>query len=99
MLTPTKSKSLAFEIDIKEITEPTMTQSPSAMKVKERLEQRKMQVLSNSGEKGSSVEEKIEKAKAKRMTSLMAKTTAMQEKYSQKMTTVAQQKQFREIKN
>ncbi len=33
------------------------------------------------------------------MTSLMAKTTAMQEKYSQKMTTVAQQKHFREIKN
>jgi hypothetical protein len=41
MLTPTKSKSIAFDIEIKEATEQPSTQSPTTMKVKERLEQRK----------------------------------------------------------
>ena len=39
MLTPTKSKALAFDI---EVTTTNSTPSKSAMKVKERLEQRKM---------------------------------------------------------
>ena len=69
MLTPTKSKAFAFEIDFKDSEQAHKNNASPSMKVKERLEQRKQEALTSSAEKTTHLtfEEKLEKAKEKRM--------------------------------
>ena len=77
MTTPTKSKPLAFDIEIKESMSMNM-KSPagkSAQKIKERLEQRKMQ-LEGVEEKLSieQLKEKLDKANEKKQKKFEDKT-------------------------
>jgi hypothetical protein len=94
MMTPTKNQALAFEIDIKE-TNNSHGKSPSksSMKVKERLEQRK-QMIQNSDEKMNVdlVQEKIEKAKEKRLSCMKSKTNMMKDRNDRIMKNLDEQK-------
>ncbi len=52
MTTPTKAQSLAFDIEFRNDQEsPMHTPSKNTLKIKERLEQRKMLLENSSGEK------------------------------------------------
>ena len=82
MTTPTKKQALAFEIDVKELsgnkTNDNSSPNMNSLKIKERLEARKMMIDNNTI--STSVNEKLAKAEEKRRQNLMEKTSKIQRK-------------------
>lgn len=82
MTTPTKKQALAFEIDVKELsgnkTNDNSSPNMNSLKIKERLEARKMMIDNNTN--STSVNEKLAKAEEKRRQNLMEKTSKIQRK-------------------
>lgn len=95
MNTPTKNQALAFDIDVKELsgnkTSNNTSPNKNSMKVKERLEARKMMMDSNTIY--INVNDKLMKAEEKRRQNTMEKTNKIQRK------TVAHKDNVDQLKN